>query len=95
MFRISTVETRGQRRLVLEGKLIPPCTIELERAWKTAGEQLEGRKLIVDLTNVTLIGQEGETTLFKLMREGATFDCGDVFTKHVVKGLARKFRCPK
>jgi hypothetical protein len=95
MFKISIVETNGQRRLMLEGKLVPPCTAEVERAWKTAGEQLDGRKLIVDLTNVTLIGREGENTLLKLMREGAKFCCGDVFTKHVVKQLGRKFRCPE
>jgi hypothetical protein len=95
MFKISIVDTRGLRRLVLQGKLIPPCTTEVQRAWKTAGEQLEGRKLIVDLTNVTLIGREGEDTLFKLMLEGAKFCCGDVFTKHVVRGLARRFRSPK
>jgi hypothetical protein len=95
MFKISIVETSELRRLVVEGKLIPPCTTEIEHAWKKAGEQLGGRKLIVDLTNVTLIGLEGEDTLFKLMREGAKFSCGNVFTKHVVKGLARKFRCPE
>ena len=42
MFRISIVETSELRRLVLEGKLIPPCTTEVERAWKTAREQLGG-----------------------------------------------------
>jgi hypothetical protein len=95
MFKISIVETSELRRLVLEGKLIPPCTTEVERAWKTAREHLEGRKLVVDLTNVTLIGRDGEDTLFKLMREGAKFCCGDVFTKHVVRGLARRFRSPE
>ena len=34
----------------------------------------------MDLTNVTLIGQEGEDTLSKLMREGAEFCCGDPST---------------
>jgi hypothetical protein len=42
MFKISIVETSELRRLVLEGKLIPPCTTEVERAWKTAREQLGG-----------------------------------------------------
>jgi hypothetical protein len=95
MFKISIFETSELRKLVVEGKLVPTCTTEVERAWKKAREQLEGRKLVVDLTNVTLISWEGETTLFKLKREGAKFCCGDVFTKHVVKGLARKFRCPE
>jgi anti-anti-sigma regulatory factor len=93
MFRISTIETNGQRRLVLEGKLVPPWTAEVENAWKRAGEQLEGRKLIIDLTNVTLISSDGENTLYRLMQDGAQFACGDVLTKHVLKQLARRCRC--
>jgi len=93
MFRISIVETDGRRRLVLEGRLVPPWTAEVERAWGNAREQLQGRKLIIDLTNVTLIGREGESTLLKLMRDGAMFSCSDVLTKHVLKQLARRCRC--
>ena len=92
MFKISIVDTRGQRRLVLEGKLIPPWTTEVENAWKRAREQLEDRKLIIDLTNVTLISQDGQNTLLKLMGDGAKFSCGDVLTKHVVRQLARRWR---
>ena len=93
MFKISIVESRGQRRLVLEGKLISPWTAEVENAWKLAVEQLRGRKLVIDLTNVTLISSDGENILFRLMREGARFSCGDVLTKHVLRRLARRCRC--
>jgi hypothetical protein len=93
MFKISIVETHGQRRLVLEGKLVPPWTAEVEGAWKSAGQQLRGRKLIIDLCNVTLINPDGENTLFKLMQDGAKFSCGDVLTRHVLKQLARRCRC--
>jgi hypothetical protein len=55
MFKISIVETRRQRRLVLEGKLIPPWTAEVKSAWKSAGQQLQGRKLVIDVTNVTFL----------------------------------------
>jgi hypothetical protein len=92
MFKISIVENRGERRLVVEGKLISPWTAEVESVWKNAGENLQGRKLIIDLTNVTLIGVDGENTLFKLMRDGARFTHGGVLTKHVLKQLARKSR---
>lgn len=34
----------------------------------------------MDLTNMTLIGREGEDTLSKLMREGAKFCPGDPST---------------
>jgi hypothetical protein len=93
MFRISIVDTTDKRRLVLEGKLVPPWTAEVESIWTTVGEKLQGRKLIVDLRNLTLISQAGENTLLKLMKDGAEFYCGGVLTKHVMKQLARRCRC--
>lgn len=93
MFKLSMLDTNHQRILVLEGKLIAPWTEEVESAWRHAQEHLEGRKLIVDLTNVTLIGREGENTLFNLMRDGARFTGCGVLTKHTLKQLARKCRC--
>jgi ABC-type transporter Mla MlaB component len=93
MFKISIIEERGQRRLVLEGKLIRPWTDEVESAWKTAGEELQGKELVVDLTNVTHISADGEIALIKLMRSGAKFSCRGVLTKHVLKQLARRCRC--
>lgn len=92
MFKISIVEEHSQRRLMLEGRLVRPWTAEVESAWKTAGEHLQGRKLIVDLTNVTHIGADGECTLFKLMKDGAKFSCNGVLTKHVLKQLACRCR---
>jgi anti-anti-sigma regulatory factor len=92
MLRISVVETRAHRRLVLEGKLISPWTADVESVWRTAQEQLQGRTLIIDLSNVTLISTDGENTLLGLMKDGARFSCGDVLTKHVVKKLARRCR---
>jgi hypothetical protein len=93
MFKMSIVETNNQRRLVLEGKLVPPWTAEVESAWRSAGQQLQGRKLVIDLTNITFISPDGENTLFGLMRDGAKFSCGDVLTKHVLRKLARICRC--
>ena len=93
MLKISVVETHGQRRLVLEGKLAGPWTTEVEKAWRDAGSQLQGRKLIVDLSNVTLISADGEDMLLRLMGEGAKFSCGGVLTKHVLKRLAQRGEC--
>ena len=93
MFRISIVETAGQRRLVLEGKLIAPWTTEVASAFKSATKQLQGRKLIIDLRNVTLISADGENTLLELMQDGAKFLCGGVLTRHVLRRLARTCRC--
>jgi hypothetical protein len=93
MFRLSTLETDAHRTLVLEGKLVSPWTEEVESAWQNAKQRLEGRKLVVDLTNVTVIGRDGENTLLHLMREGARFTGCGVLTKHLLKQLARRCRC--
>jgi hypothetical protein len=92
MFKISIVESHSRRRLVLEGKLVPPWTAEVQSAWRNAAEDLQGRELVIDLRNVILIGRDGEDTLFELMREGAKFSSGDVLTKHVLRKLARRCR---
>jgi hypothetical protein len=90
MFRISTIDTQRERRLVVEGTLVPPWVEELRKIWSNAGDALEGRSLVIDLTNATVISREGENAIFDLMKEGAKFSCGGVLTKHVLKGLARR-----
>jgi hypothetical protein len=92
MFKISIIDTPCKRTLLVEGKLISPWTSELARASKEASQDLEGRKLAIDLSNVTVISPEGENTLLELIRDGAKFSCGGVLTKHVVKQLARRSR---
>jgi hypothetical protein len=90
MFRISIVDTRSQRTLVVEGTFVGPWVPELRRAWRDAGRELAGRKVVIDLCNVTVISQEGEESIFGLMKEGAEFSCGGVLMKHVLKQLAWK-----
>jgi len=90
MFRISIADTPCKRTLMVEGKLIAPWTAELQRVWRDANQNLNGRKLTIDLSDVTTINPEGEDTLFDLMKEGAKFSCGGVLTKHVLKRLARR-----
>jgi anti-anti-sigma regulatory factor len=90
--RISTVEALNERRLVLEGKLIAPWTAELKSACEKARETLEGRRLVVDLKNLTVIDQEGENLIAALMNEGITFRCCGVFAKQVLRQVARRAR---
>jgi len=92
MLKISTVEIRNQRRLVLEGKLIWPWTTELRRVCEHAWKNLEGRELVVDLKNLTVISQEGENLLVALMNEGVKFRCCGVFTRQLLRQLARRAR---
>jgi anti-anti-sigma regulatory factor len=90
MLRISTIDTRLQRKLILEGKLVGPWLGELREVFRKANETLEGRKLVIDLTDVTVISCEAEGTLTEFIQEGAKLSCGRVLTKHLLKQLSRR-----
>ena len=92
MLRISTIEGHNERRLVLEGKLIAPWTAELKSTCEKARENLKGLELVIDLKNLTVISQEGENLLVALMNEGVKFPCCGVFTRQLLRQLARRAR---
>ena len=92
MLKISIVEGRNQRRLVVEGKLLAPWADELTRACEKARADLHNRDLVVEVKNVTVISQAGENVLLALMNDGVKLRAHGVFTKRVLKQLARRVR---
>ena len=66
-----------------------PWVNELLASWKNASLNLEGRKLVIDVSGLTVISREGEDAIFNLMKDGAKFDCCGVLTRYVLKRLAR------
>jgi anti-anti-sigma regulatory factor len=93
MFKISIVDSPAQRRLVVEGKLSGPWVAELRSTCKNASRVLDGRKLVIDLSSLTVISREGEDAILDLMKDGAKFSCAGILTRHVLKRLARRCRC--
>jgi hypothetical protein len=91
MLKISIAEDSQHYRVILEGKLIAPWTLELMNACKAARADLSGRQLILDVRGLTAVGPEGESVLLKLMNENVTFQCG-VFMKEVLRQLAHKLQ---
>jgi len=91
MLKITVVEGRRRRRLIIEGKLTPPWDAELATACERASTDLQNRELIVDLRSLTGISPDGEAALVQLMREKVKFLCG-VYMREVLKQLARKTR---
>jgi hypothetical protein len=92
VFKISIVDTRSQRKLIVEGTLIGAWIAELGTTWRKASKELCGRKLVIDLSDVTVISREAEDAIVDLMKKGVNFSCWGVLTKHVLKQLARKTR---
>ena len=92
MLKISIVEGRKQRRLVVEGKLVAPWSDELKGACERAGSGLNGRELVIDLKNLTTISQQGEHLVLELMKQGIKFRGCGVFTNEILKQIARRLR---
>ena len=90
MLKISILDSPSHRRLVIEGKLISPWASELATVWHQATADLNGRALVIDVKGLTAITEDGENVLLDLMKHGASFRSSGVFTKHVLKRLARK-----
>lgn len=89
MFKISIVDTLSQRKLVVEGKLSEPWLDELRTTWKNASRDLDGRKLVIDVSSLTVITRAGEDAISDLMKQGAKFSCASICTKYLLKRLAR------
>ena len=92
MLKISLIENRTCCLLVLEGKLIAPWTAELKAACEKARAELRDRELVVDLKHITVISQEGENVLCELMSEQVKLRGRGVFTKQILRQVARRAR---
>jgi len=92
MLKISVFESSKQRRLVLEGVLVAPWAAELETACETAQADLNGRQLVVELKNLVAISEEGKTILYSLMSNGVKLRSHGIYTKRLVRQIARKIR---
>jgi hypothetical protein len=90
MLKISVIDSARQRRLIVEGKLIAPWAAELRSACEEARLNLHGRGLISEMKHITTISQEGENVIVELINEGNKFRGRGVFTKHVLKEVARR-----
>jgi anti-anti-sigma regulatory factor len=95
MLKISIKESKTRRLLILEGKLIEPWTDELKTLCQGPAIDLGGREIVIDLRGVTDMSAEGEETLLCLMVQSARFRGGGVYTKQVLKRLARRVRPDK
>jgi ABC-type transporter Mla MlaB component len=90
MLKISVIDSRTQRRVVIEGTLIEPWIEALRCSWQAAKADLQGRKLVLDLNNVTRIDQQGESALLELVKEGTSISSSGVLIKYLLQQLTRK-----
>jgi anti-anti-sigma regulatory factor len=92
MLKVSVLDSRTQRTLVVEGSLTAPWAPELESIWRQSLEAGGGRKIVIDLGHTTVIDARGKMVLIAMVREGADLIGKGVYTEYLVKSLVERAR---
>ncbi|RPI27879.1 MAG: STAS domain-containing protein [Acidobacteria bacterium] len=92
MLRITINDTVSEQRWLLQGRLAGTWAKELRSNWEKAKTGRQGRRLVVDLSDVTFIDESGAEVLGEMMKEEARFITCGMCTKYLIAKLARKTR---
>jgi hypothetical protein len=87
MLKIVNCVTGNQATWVLSGQLAGPWVAELRSNWDQMRDRSCGCRCVIDLSDVTLIDENGEGLLGELRDEGAEFVARGVYTKHLLENL--------
>lgn len=90
MLKVSVVESRMRRTLVIEGSLTAPWAKELETVWKKVLEARGEQKIVVDLSEATVIDASGKAILAAMVAEGTELVGKGVYTEYLVKKLLER-----
>ena len=85
MLRISVTESGLEERWTLQGRLTKCTAAELVRNWQMPAANPRHR--VVDLTQITSIDKSGEEVLLMMIRDGAEFVAGGLYTTHLLQAL--------
>jgi hypothetical protein len=88
MLRITVQEDGTLWRLHLSGKLAGAWVAETENAWRSA--PVSGRRVEIDMTEVTWIDEAGRCLLQAMNQAGAHFIAKGVATKALVEEITGK-----
>ncbi len=87
MLKINTENSPEGSKLKLEGRLAGPWVDELERCWYATTRDTEGKRIAVDLKEVTFIDAEGKKLLAWMYRQGAELQASGCMTKCIVEEI--------
>ena len=87
MIRITSLDELLATRLFLEGKLSGASVEELDKCWQksTANQS----SLLVDLTNVSYVDDQGKALLARMHRRGIKLFSARLMTKCLIEEIKR------
>ena len=88
MLRITLQESDKAVRMTLEGRIAGPWLEELSRTWDETEPRLNGKKLAIDLHNVTYSDAAGKQLLRKIYAQTkADLIAGSPLTKYLAEEI--------
>ena len=90
MLKITNTATATEQKWILCGQLSGPWVAELKSNWEKTRFESDGRRRVVDLTDVTFIDERAEIVLCAMRSEGAEFVARGVDTKQLLADLESK-----
>jgi ABC-type transporter Mla MlaB component len=90
MIRITCKNETSATRLLLEGKLAGHCVDELDKCWQRSSAS--PTTLLVDLTSISFIDDQGKELLTKMLRHGAQLVSRSLMTKCLIKEIKQAVR---
>ncbi len=86
--KITNADTDAELRWILCGQLAGPWVAELQSNWAEARDRSNGRRCLVDLTDVIFIDEGGAQLLQQMRDEGAVFTARGVDTRDLLENLS-------
>jgi ABC-type transporter Mla MlaB component len=75
-----------------EGRLLSPWVAELESAGERAQQAASGKKLVVDLSGMTIIDSNGKAVLMNMIGQGTKLVARGIYSQHIVAELKSRTR---
>jgi len=94
MLRICYSETEGSQQWTLCGQLAGPWVQELRASWRHTPQTEPESRVVVDLSDVTFIDENGERLLSEMRNAGVGFVTAGVETQDLVENLKEKGERP-
>lgn len=88
MFRITTQIAADRVVLKLEGLLWGAWVGELDECWREATKTLQGRRMLVDLSDVCSVDETGRQFLALMYEEGVEFVAKGCVMPELVREIA-------
>jgi len=94
MLKITYDDKANEQRWTLYGQLTGPWVAELRSSWERASGESQGKKCIVDLSDVASIDERGEDLLRSMKAAGVRFLARGVDMRHILSHLRSPARPP-